>query len=124
MRKNVPNFFFTFSLCFVTVIYTPTRIHCYSRYIVLDTKMWSLSLKLPLLHLSHLVGKPTMWFPTRSDTNRAVQTQKTARSMKFRIYEVEGLYYPCNENKGADQLRGSEADMRLCFRLCRLLVFP
>ena len=29
----------------------------------------------------------------------------------------EGLYYPCSENKGADQLRGySEADLRLCFR--------
>ena len=25
---------------------------------------------------SHLVGKPTMWFPNRSDTNRAVQLQK------------------------------------------------
>ena len=34
------------------------------------------------------------------------------------------MYYPCSENKGADQLRGySEADLRLCFRLCRLLVF-
>ena len=30
-----------------------------------------------------------------------------------------------SENKGADQLRGyREADLRLCFRLCRLLVFP
>ena len=43
--------FFTFSLCFVTVIYTPTRIHRYSRYIVLDSEMPVLSLKLPLLHL-------------------------------------------------------------------------
>ena len=35
------------------------------------------------------------------------------------------LYYPSSENKGADQLRGySEADLRLCFRLCRWLVFP
>ena len=38
---------------------------------------------------------------------------------------VEELYYPCGENKGADQLRSyCEADLRLCFRLCRLLVFP
>ena len=37
----------------------------------------------------------------------------------------EELHYPCSENKGADQLRGHrEADLRLCFRLCRLLVFP
>ena len=31
----------------------------------------------------------------------------------------------CSENKGADQLRGyREADLHLCFRICRLLVFP
>ena len=32
------------------------------------------------------------------------------------MYEVEGLYYLCSENKGADQLRGSrEADLHLFF---------
>ena len=47
-----------------------------------------------------------------------------ARGLKFRIYEVEGLYYPCSENKGADQLRGHrEADLRLCFRICKKPVF-
>ena len=65
-----------------------------------------------------------MWFPNTSDINQAVQSQKQARSFKFRIKEEEGVYYPCSENKGADQLRGyREADLRLCFRLCRLLVF-
>ena len=35
------------------------------------------------------------------------------------------MYYPSSENKGADQLRRyREADLRLCFRPCRLLVFP
>ena len=64
------------------------------------------------------------WFPTRSDTNWAVQLQKMARCLKFRIHEVEGLYYQCSENKGADQLRGyREADLRLCFRICKTLVF-
>ena len=34
------------------------------------------------------------------------------------------MYYPCSENKDADQLRGDrEADLRLCFRPCKLLVF-
>ena len=34
------------------------------------------------------------------------------------------MYYPFSENKGADQLRGyREADLRLCFHLCKLLVF-
>ena len=63
-------------------------------------------------------------FPTRSDTNRAVQPQKMARGSKFRIQEVEELYYPCSENKDADQLRGyREADLRLCFRICKNPVF-
>ena len=44
-------------------------------------------------------------FPTRSDTNQAVQPQKMARGLKFRIYKVDGLYYPSSENKGADLLR-------------------
>ena len=71
------------------------------------------------------MGKPNSWFPNRSDTNRAAQSQKQARSLKFRIKVEEELYYPSSENKGADQLRGyREADLRLCFRLCRLLVFP
>ena len=52
-----------------------------------------------------------MWFPNRSDTNQAVQSQKQARSLKFQIEVEEELYYPSSENKGADQLR-----------LCRLLV--
>ena len=35
------------------------------------------------------------------------------------------MYYPSSENKGADQLRDyREADLRLCFCICRLLVFP
>ena len=34
------------------------------------------------------------------------------------------MHYPSSENKGADQLRGyREADLRLCFRICRLFVF-
>ena len=71
------------------------------------------------------MGKPTIWFPNRSHTNPPVQAQKRARSLKFRIEVEEELYYPSGENKGADQLRGNrEADLRLCFRICRLLVFP
>ena len=68
--------------------------------------------------------KPTFWFLTRSDTNQAVQLQKMARGLKFWVKKVEGLYYLCSENKGADQLRGHlEADLRLCFRICNMFVF-
>ena len=71
------------------------------------------------------MGKLTLWFLNRPDTNQAAQSQEQARSLKFRIYEEEEVYYPCSENKGADQIRGyREADLRLCFPICRLLVFP
>ena len=64
--------------------------------------------------------KPTFWFPTWSDTNQAVQLQKMARALKFPVQNVEGSYYPCNENKGTDQLRSyREADLRLGFSLCK-----
>ena len=46
--------------------------------------------------------KPTT-FPNRSDTDRAVQAQEMSRGCK------EELYCPCNENKGADQLRSRAA---------------
>ena len=41
-------------------------------------------------------------FPTRSGKIRTVQLQKMARGPKFGGKEVEGLYYSCSENKGAD----------------------
>ena len=71
-------------------------------------------------------------FPTRSNTNRAVQPQKMARGMKFQIYKAEELYYLYSENKGADQLHGFCAadlcsyradDLGLCFRICKKQVF-
>ena len=75
-------------------------------------------------NLSLSARKCVFGFPTKSDTNRAVQPQKIARGLKFRILEVEGLYYPCSENKGADQLLGyREANLRLCFRICKKPVF-
>ena len=59
-----------------------------------------------------------------SDTNRAVQSQKMASGLKFRIKVGEGFYYPCIENKDADQLRSYlEADLRLCFHICEKPVF-
>ena len=65
-----------------------------------------------------------MWFPNRSDTKRAEQAQKKARGFKFWIWEEEELYFPCSENKGADQLRSDcEADLLFCFRICKMLVF-
>ena len=35
--------------------------------------------------MSRVMRKPTFWFPTWSDTNQAIQLQKMARGLKFRI---------------------------------------
>ena len=68
--------------------------------------------------------KPIIWFLNRSDTKRAVQPQKKARSLKFWIYEEEGFYLQSSENKGVDKLCSHHiADLRLCFCLYKLLVF-
>ena len=68
--------------------------------------------------------KPTFWFPTWSDTNKAVHKQKMTRGFKCRILKVEGLNYLCSETKGADQLCGyREADLCRCLRISKTLVF-
>ena len=82
---------------------------------------WKLSFSASLIayidiNMSLVLRKRSSGFSTRSDTNRAGKSQKMARGSKFRILEVEGLYYPCSENKGADQLCGYRTtDLRLCF---------
>ena len=69
-------------------------------------------------------GNRSPGFSTSSDTKQPVQPQKIARSLKIRIKEKEGLYYPSSENKGTDQLRYyCEADLRICFRIGKNLVF-
>ena len=77
-----------------------------------------------VLNLSLCMRKPTVWVPTRFNTNQPVQSQEIARSLKFRMKEEEGLYYPCSEIKDADQLCSyyCTADLRL-FRPCKLLIF-
>ena len=72
---------------------------------LLDSSLTILCLTLMKEHMSRVMRKPTFWFPTWSNTIQAVQLQKMARGLKFRIRKVEGLFYQCSENKGA-QLRG------------------
>ena len=63
-------------------------------------------------------------FPTWSDTNRPVQSQKRARIMILLVEVEEELYYPSSENKCADQFRSDcEAVMRLCFCIGKKSVF-
>ena len=51
--------------------------------------------------------KTCLWGYRQGPTyiNWAVGPQKMARGLKFRIYEEEGLYYLCSENKGTDKLQ-------------------
>ena len=49
-----------------------------------------------------------------------MKLQEMARGLKFLIKKVEGLFYLCRENKGADQLCGCHtADLHLCFRIIK-----
>ena len=57
--------------------------------------------------------KPTMRFPNRSDTNRAVKAQKIAGGWKLWIKKEEELYYRIY----------CEADLRLCFRIMQIVGF-
>ena len=71
----------------------------------------------PSLNMSLCMTKPTIWVSDQ------VQ-HKPACTVTEETQNLENLGIS-SENKDADQLRGHrEADLRLCFRLCRLLVFP
>ena len=64
--------------------------------------------------------KPTMWFSNRSNTKRDVLTQKLEtgnfgfgkeRNCTIHVAKTKALISTC------------EADLRLCFRICKMLVF-
>ena len=50
--------------------------------------------------------KPTIWVSNqvRHKPGCTVTEDILARGLKFWIYKVEEMYYPCSENKGDDQL--------------------
>ena len=52
-------------------------------------------------------------FPTRSDTNWPIQSQKKASILNLEYTVEEKLYYPSSGNNGADQL----CSYSLCFRI-------
>ena len=66
------------------------------------------------LYVPHPPQKIVFGFPTRCDSNLAVQPQKMTKGLKFRMKEEERSHYICSENKGANQL-GSycAADLRI-----------
>ena len=58
-----------------------------------------------------------MRFPTMSNANWPIQSQKMARDWKNLIEKVEELYYPCSENTDSDQLCGYHGT-DLCLWFC------
>ena len=67
--------------------------------------------------MSCVVRKPVFGISdqVRHKPGCTVQPQKIARGLKFGIYEEEGLYYICRENKGFD--------LRLCFCIMQKVGF-
>ena len=63
--------------------------HAQAHVVVLDpTPMIytvELTAEILVLHMSLCMRKPTIWVQIRSDTNRTVQSQKKARSLKLWI---------------------------------------
>ena len=58
-----------------------------------------------LIHKNVIIRAPTpekrsLGFPTRSDTNRPVQSRKKVRILEFWVEVEVELYYSCSENKG------------------------
>ena len=56
-----------FDPCFIMCLFISRLLHVFSTF---------------LRHMCRLVGKPTMWFPNRSDTNRAVQAPGCTRQLE------------------------------------------
>ena len=54
--------------------------------------------------MSFVARKPVFRVSKQEQHRRDVKPQKIARGLKFRIEEVEGLYYLCSKIKGTDQL--------------------
>ena len=51
-------------------------------------------------------------------------TTQDGQRLEILYIGSRGLYYLCSENKAADQLRDyREADLRLCFCICKNPVF-
>ena len=70
--------------------------------------------------MSHSMRKPTTWVSTHGtqfDSNLPAQSQKNTRSLVFRMHEEGSM------ERKQEALTNCTADLRLCFRICRLLVF-
>ena len=63
------------------------------------------------------------WYPTRSDTNRAVEPQKIARGWHFWFRKLRKYSIYVTKKRRWSAARLQRADLRLCFRICKMLGF-
>ena len=118
--KNLARFCDCTGWFVLDLVRTPNCWFSHAKVQMVSTLLYFSKMEDCTFFLSLRMGKPTIWFVTRSDTNQPVQLQKMARSLKFCIYKVDELYYPCSKNLKA---LISLADLWLCFSIFRLLVF-
>ena len=71
------------------------------------------------LYLGLVVRKPVFGVSAKQ-----TQTRLYSHRRWLEISDLDSREILCSENTGADQLRGyREADLRLCFRICKTLMF-
>ena len=69
--------------------------------------------------------KPTIWVSDQVRHKPGCTVTEKGKMLEILDLKRRGIVLLCSENEGADQLRSyCEADLRLCLRLFRLLVFP
>ena len=109
----------TLTKCFMKALLVSTYI-----YMEIYPESCSDCFSLTKPEMSRVMRKPVLRVSNQVQHKRAVQPQKMAGDLKFCILEVEGLYYLCSENKGADQLGGyGSADLPFCFLIFVKQVF-
>ena len=79
------------------------------------------SLRKHIHEMSRVMGKPTMWFPNRSDTNQPVQ-YLTENGYKHEISYLGSSTIRVAKTKVL--ISFTVTDLRLCFRIGKFLVFP
>ena len=85
---------------------------------------WNLSVQDS--HLSRDARKPVFWVSDHVRHRPGCTVTEDGQMLENLDLERKRIVsYPGSKNKDNDQLRGHrEADLRLWFRICRLLIFP
>ena len=68
--------------------------------------------------------KPVFGVSDQVEHKSSCTASENSQRLKISDLGSKVIYYLCSENKDSDQLRGyREADLHLCFRICKKPVF-